>query len=342
MPRTARRTHTWRALAATAAAALAVSGCGTGGTAADDGAGGGDFADIEIEHAHGTTAITEKPKRVVTVGWSDEGTLLELGVVPVGISESTFASEDGRLPWNTAKIEELGGKQPELLATDDGIPLEKIAALAPDLILGVQSGMEKKEYDDLTEIAPTVAYPDKPWLTAWQDQTRLIGKALGKEAEGEKLVEDTEAATAAIADDHPEFKDKTFAVGSVTPQDQLAFYVPGEARYELMTQLGFKPAKVIDDLDLASDTAFFGTIDLENADRVDADVMPMWYTTAQDKKRVEDNKVFAKIPAVREGGYIAFDDPAVSMAFSSPSPLSLPWAMERLEPELAKAAKGDA
>lgn len=342
MSRTARRTpYTWRVLAAAAATAVAATSCGTGGPQEEDSAAGGDFAAVEIEHAHGTTKITEKPERVVTVGWSDEGTLLELGTVPVGISSSTFANEDGRLPWNTAKVKELGGKQPELLATDDGMPLEQIASLAPDLILGVQSGLEKKEYDDLSEIAPTIAYPDKPWLTGWQDQTRLIGKAIGKENEGEQLVEDTEAHIAGIADDHPEFKDKTFAVGSVTPENQLAFYVPGEARYELMKQLGFEPAGVLDELDVAGDTAFFGTIDLENADKVDADVMPMWFNTSKDQKRVEGNKVFAKIPAVQEGGYVAFDDPAVSMAFSSPSPLSLPWAMERVEPELAKAAKGE-
>src|SRR5690606_32626896 len=121
---------------------------------------------------------------------TSEATLLELGVVPVGINASTFAGDDeGRLQWNTEKIEELGGEEPALINTDDGVPAEEIAALEPDLILAVQSGIEENEYERLSAVAPTVAYLDRPWMTPWQDEALTVGRALGREDDAQQVVD---------------------------------------------------------------------------------------------------------------------------------------------------------
>ncbi|GAA3722889.1 iron complex transport system substrate-binding protein [Spinactinospora alkalitolerans] len=339
------RPQAWRAGALAVAAATVMTGCGTatGTEEADSSAGGGSGAyPVTVEHAFGSTEITERPERIVTVGWSDEGTLLALDVVPVGIAESTFgAGEDGLLPWDRERLEELGGETPALISNDDGIPVEQVANLAPDLILGVQSGLEEGQYEDLSQVAPTIPYLDKPWQTEWQEQTLAIGRALGREDEAQGLVDDTDAYIDGVAEEHPEFAGKSFVFGTVTPDGQLAFYIAGEPRAEVMKQLGFEPAAITDELDVA-DGQFYGTTSMENADQVDADVMVMWFNTEQDRRDAEDNPVFSKIPAVQNGGYVAFDDPAVAMAMSAVSPLSLPWAVDKFAPELAEAAAGEA
>ena len=327
-----------RITAVAAAVALAATGCGTG-TAEDASEGGGES--VTIEHVYGSTEISGTPERIATVGWSDEGTLLELGIVPVGLAESTYASEDGYLPWDVEKIEELGGEKPTLLHTDDGIDAEEVATLEPDLILGVQSGMEESEYEQLSQVAPTIPYLDQPWMTGWKEQSLTIGKAVGQEDEAQQLVDDTEDYIAGLAEEHPEFADKTFVIGTVMPAGQLAFYVEGEARPELMKQLGFTPAGVTETLE-PEEGAFYGIMSMEEADTIDADVMVMWYNTEEDQKKLEDNSVFQQIPAVENGGYIAFTDPTIAMAVSTPNPLSLPWAMDDFIPELAKAAEGEA
>ncbi|MDA0563461.1 iron-siderophore ABC transporter substrate-binding protein [Streptomonospora sp. S1-112] len=329
-------------LALTAAVALTAAGCGAPADT-EDGASGGDWTPVTIEHAYGSTEITEKPERIVTVGWSDEATLLELGIVPVGMTASTYAGDkDGYLPWDLEKLEELDAEKPELINTDDGISAEQVANLAPDLILGVQSGMEESEYEQLSEVAATVPYLDQPWMTDWQDQTLAIGRAVGMEEEAQQLAEETAARVEDAAAEHPEFAEATFAVGSVVPDsNEFGFYVEQDARSVLMEQLGFTSAGFLEDINVR-DGQFYGTLSMEKAEDIDADVLVMWYNTPEERERLEDNPVFQQIDAVRENRYVAYDDPATAMAISTPNPLTLPWVLEDYTADLAAAVEGEA
>ncbi|ASU82642.1 hypothetical protein CDO52_07455 [Nocardiopsis gilva YIM 90087] len=329
--------------AAAAATALIATGCGTGADSLDDASADGDWTPVTIEHAFGSTEIDKEPERIVTVGWSDEATLLELGIVPVGMAESTYGDEDGYLPWDLEKIEELGADKPELFPTDDGISAEQVANFAPDLILGVQSGMQESEYEQLSEIAPTIPYLDQPWTTEWQEQTLTIGEAVGRKDEAQEIVDATNDYVADLTADHPEFADTTFAIGSPMPDsNSLAFYTEGDGRFELMRQLGFTPAGFHDSALSVDDGQFYGLLSLEDADSIDADVLVMWFNTEEERRDLDDNKVFQKVDAVADGGYAPFDSARLSMAISTPNPLSLRWAMDDIIPQLSKAAKGEA
>ena len=104
---------------------------------------------VTIEHKFGSTEITEAPERVVVVGLTDQDALLALGVVPVGV---TYWYGDKALgginPWAE---EALGDAEPpELLDNTNGIDIEAVAALAPDLIIGQYAGVTQKEYDLLS------------------------------------------------------------------------------------------------------------------------------------------------------------------------------------------------
>ncbi|MUL40660.1 iron-siderophore ABC transporter substrate-binding protein [Streptomonospora sp. PA3] len=344
MPSPTRASAPLARIALIAAAAVAAAGCGApSGAQTDGGASGGEWSPVTIEHAHGSTTIEHKPERIVTVGWSDEATLLELGIVPVGMNASTYAGdEQGYLPWDLEKLEEMGAKKPELINTDDGISAEQVANLAPDLVLGVQSGMTEAEYKQLSKVAPTVPYLDQPWMTEWQEQTVTIGKAVGKEEEARKLVEETGGYIEGLAQDHPEFAGTSFAVGTLMPSTgEFGFYVGKDARVVIMKQLGFEPAGFTGDLSVP-EGQFYGTLSLENADKIDADVLVMWFNSAQERKKLEGNPVFQKVDAVRNGGYIAYEDPEQSMAISTPNPLTIPWVMDGYVERLGQAAKGEA
>ena len=58
---------------------------------------------------------------------------------------------------------------------------EQIAALDPDLIVGVSSGMTDADYDTLSQIAPTLAQPGDyiDYGMPWDVATELIGAATG-------------------------------------------------------------------------------------------------------------------------------------------------------------------
>ncbi|MDT0303766.1 iron-siderophore ABC transporter substrate-binding protein [Streptomonospora wellingtoniae] len=331
-------------IALVAAAALAAAGCGApSGSDNDSGGSGGDWSPVTIEHAHGSTTIEQKPERIVTVGWSDEATLLELGIVPVGMNASTYAGdEEGYLPWDLAKIEEMGAEKPELVNTDDGISAEQVANLAPDLVLGVQSGMTQKEYKQLSEVAPTIPYLEEPWMTGWQEQTVTIGKAVGKEEEAREIADETASYIDGLSEKHPEFEGTSYAVGTLIPSTgEFGFYVEKDARVVIMNQLGLQPAGFTDDLSVA-DGQFYGTLSQENSDKVDADVLVMWFNSDQERKKMEDNPVFQKIDAVQDDAYVGYVDPAKSMAISTPNPLTIPWVMDGFVEDLGKAAEGGA
>lgn len=89
---------------------------------------------VTIKNKFGDAVIKETPKRVVAVGLVEQDALLALGVVPVGTTE-WFGEKPGALfPWAKAKLG--SGAIPTVLTDKDGIQFEKVAALAPDLIIG--------------------------------------------------------------------------------------------------------------------------------------------------------------------------------------------------------------
>ena len=112
---------------------------------------------VTIPNTFGTTTISTAPKRVVCIGWGSQDVALALGVVPVGMSKGTFGDVDGTYPWQDDALH--GAAEPTLLDDADAIPFEQVAALHPDVILAVQSGLTKSQYATLSDIAPTVAEP---------------------------------------------------------------------------------------------------------------------------------------------------------------------------------------
>ncbi len=148
-----------RRIAAVGAAAvilvLGLAACSTGPAqepADSASAQAGDEYPIVIEHALGTTEITEKPERVATVQWANHEVPLALGVVPVGMAAANFGDDDGDgvLPWVAEKLDELGAETPVLFDETDGIDFEAVADTEPDVILASYSGLTQEDYDTLS------------------------------------------------------------------------------------------------------------------------------------------------------------------------------------------------
>jgi iron complex transport system substrate-binding protein len=99
------------------------------------------------------TEAREQPVRVVALDFPSADDAIALGVVPVAMADISYV-EGGVQTWTR---EALGGRQPELLDVDGGIPLEKIAALQPDLILATNTYGLAESRDELSRIAPVVA-----------------------------------------------------------------------------------------------------------------------------------------------------------------------------------------
>src|SRR4051812_21324587 len=237
-------------LAVALSLALAVTGCGSdsddGGTAGSgvaSGSSSGAFP-VTVSTAFGDVTVDEEPTRVVALGWSDAETALALGVQPVGASDWLAFGGEGVGPWAEGRYDEA----PEIIETLEP-SLEAIAALQPDLILDTRSPATQERYDALGAIAPTVSQPEGvgPYLTTWQQQLDLVGRALGRGEQADELQAEVEQQFTAAADAHPEFDGTEVAVGAYTSEG-FGGYVRGDTRVDFMEALGFTNEPAIQDL----------------------------------------------------------------------------------------------
>ncbi|WP_145942379.1 iron-siderophore ABC transporter substrate-binding protein [Corynebacterium glyciniphilum] len=338
-----------RLSAVVCASALAVSlvSCSSDSTdagASDDSGANSSSFPVTIDSALGSATIDEEPERVVTIGWGSQDIALALGVTPVGMPDMSSDTNDGTgiLPWDREHIDSGdggdGGTTPELLdATSDDLPYEDILNLEPDVILAVNSGVTDDQYSRLSDIAPTVAYPGEAWQTSWEDQTTIVGEALGRSEQAEKLVDDTHQLIADAKAEHPEFEGKTIAFASGTTGEGLNTYLATDSRISLLEQLGFTVAPSVP----TTGDSFAVQVSKENWASLDSDVLVSWYLSEDIRESLESDPGFARIPAVERGGYVPLTDPPMVYATSAISVLSLPWMLDNYLPLLQSAAEGE-
>jgi iron complex transport system substrate-binding protein len=320
--------------AALLATVLVAAGCGSGddassGDAAANGspASGGAFP-VTVETAFGPVEIPEEPQRVVALGWSDAETALALGVQPVGASDWLGFGGEGVGPWAEGRYDEA----PEIIETLEP-SLEAVAALQPDLILDTRSPATQERYDALSSIAPTVGQPEGvgPYLTTWQQQLDLVGRALGREEQADELQAEVEQQFTAAAEAHPEFDGTEVAVGAYTSEG-FGAYVRGDTRVDFMEALGFTNAPAIQDL---AGESFFVSISEEQVPLLDAPltvVFPIFVAASQ----ITDNPLWQSLPSVQQGNALVLEDQTLVNAFSSGSALGTQYALENAVPLFAE------
>ncbi|MFE0413821.1 iron-siderophore ABC transporter substrate-binding protein [Streptomyces tendae] len=339
------RMKPWRRLAAAlSAAALGVgllAGCGSDSDDSADQAGGGTPAaagafPVTVEHAFGTTKIEKAPERVVSVGYTDDQTVLAFGIKPVGMVDQ-YPNPAGQSPdintqWPWVK-DKWGDTKPEVIMKngDTGPNYEKIAALRPDLIVAVYSEIDQAAYDKLSQIAPTVGRTKgekEPFSAPWQDNALHIAKALGKAEEGEKMVADIQGKLDAAKQDHPQFADQTAVVLSWY-KDSVAPFTSTDVRGRLVTDIGFKYQTEIDKV---AGGDFYTTLSPERVDLVDVDRVFVINDKA-DQAALKKFKLFTNLDAVKNGkvSYLLDSEgPAVGAAISQGTLLSMPYAVDEL------------
>ena len=325
------------------ATALVLAGCSTGASgdapASDSAATGGD---VTIEHAFGETTVPADPQNVVTLGWGSTDAAIALGTIPVAIPFDSYAGDDqGVLPWVKEAVEKAGAELPEVLpeTTDDEPPYEAIAAADPDVILAVYSGITEEQYETLSQIAPTVAYPDQAWSTPWRDVVTTVGKALGKDEQATEVLQGIDDQLAAAAAAHPEFEGKTIAaVWDVA--GTFYVYKKEDPRVEFMLDLGFESAPAVDEL-ANGDSTFFYTLSYEQLDQLKADVVLSYSDTQAEADAFLTAPQTSVIPAVQAGNVAQLVGTQYIAAVSPPTALSIDWGLDELVAALETAVPAE-
>jgi iron complex transport system substrate-binding protein len=212
---------------------------------------------------------------------------------------------------------------------------EEIAALAPDLIIGLYTSMDDTQFQTLSRIAPTVAppagYPE--WGAPWQEYTRLAGRALGAPERAEELIGGIDAQLAAAREANPQFAGRTAVVAERVEAGQTFVRSPNDPRSQLVAALGFTIPPEIGELAGDLDGA---TISDEQMGLLDRDVL-LWNTgfSPEVRPEVEAAPLYSQLGVVRAGRSVFVEDPLVSAAWTWGTVLSLPSVIDALVGQLA-------
>jgi len=316
----------------TAAALLTVlAACSStsGGGSSDASTAGTDGSfPTTVQTEFGAVTVTSSPKRVVALGWGDAETALALGVQPVGASDWLAFGGTGVGSWAAKKY----SKAPTLIGTLSP-SYEKIAALKPDLILDTKSSGDATRQQRLAQIATTVDVPKGAtgYATTLDQQVTTIAAALGKQAEGKKLLAGVDSAFTTTAAAHPAFKGKTVTVASYTSAGWGA-YTTTDARVKFMQRLGLTQNPKVAELGTSS---FSVNISSEQLQLLDADVLII-LPIGETASAVKASALYDTIPAVKDGHSVILGDTA-SLAFSDNTTLSTQYALDTVTPLVAKA-----
>lgn len=313
-------------------ATVGAAGCSSPDGGAPAGPAASGLFPVSIPGREGTATIAAEPRRVVAAGLQrDADIALALGVVPVGMARATSFTS-GIAPWVETR---LGGARPELIDMSGARPpLERIAALAPDLISAVDDYALADHYAEFSRIAPTLSYVEAQNLDTWQQSTTRIARALGREDRAPGAIAATEGAVATAAAENPGLRGRTFSF-SVVYSGVVYTVLGGDAAAAVLTQLGLTLAPAVATLP-ESATKGRAEVSAEQLSVLDADVVMVSYSTPADKAAFETNPLFPTLGAVRRRAYVELDfTTGVALAF--PSPLATPYAVNAIVPALNRA-----
>jgi iron complex transport system substrate-binding protein len=302
------------------AAVAGVAACGSEkpGTVAKDGS-------VTVKHIFGETKVPAAPKRVVSAGFTEQDDLLAVGVVPIAVTSWWGDQPFGVWPWAMPK---LGGAQPEVLDLTNGIQIDRIAALKPDLIVATNAGVDEDTYKKLTEIAPTIAQSGQDaFFELWKKQAAAIGQAAFKFDEMAALVKGVDDKFTEVAKNNPQFAGKkALLLEGAIVDDAVHVLSPGW-RSDFLTQMGLS----------IPDTGGSAITRDKMASVLNGPDVLIWTTESDDQQAalLADPTVAKLNATIGNRNVYTGKDLAGAIAFASP--LSYPLVADQLTPALAKA-----
>ncbi|MFC3745975.1 ABC transporter substrate-binding protein [Paenibacillus sp. GCM10012306] len=251
-----------------------------------------------IKHEFGESVIPAHPKRIVSIGMEDMLLSLDVPMVQAFSTDGYYLDK------------QLKDKGIAINSSFD-INLEAITAADPDLIIMNKYMTDEQGYEQLSKIAPTIAFIRDDWQTGILE----IGKALDKEDKAQSVLKDfqdkVQQAQATIKQAVGENKTVAFIRPS-TKDVELDF--PEYAWTSMLyNELGLKPDPEV--LKIASTTTdtWGGTmLSLEVLPKLSADYLFMDYgasmsseeefqQSVREAAEVEKLSIWKSIPAVQKG-----------------------------------------
>jgi iron complex transport system substrate-binding protein len=275
--------------AAAAGLSLGLAACGGSGSSPTVTA----AADRVVTTPDGAIRVPAQPTRVVAINDFPLYTMMDLGLTPLGI----YSAGQQYVPpiylkrWKALPtINDVG--------VAGAVNVEKIAALQPDLILGIDA--QKAPYDQLKEIAPTVLLPFTQEKGSWQAMAKGTAEALGRADDLRALQAKFQQRGTKVRQDHgAALKGQKFdLLQGGFDQGQYWLYGPTSNIATALAPSGIEYASA------TADTKDQRSVSYERVDLLkDADVL-FYYTTDDGQPanlgpKLFGLEVFKRLPAVQ-------------------------------------------
>jgi iron complex transport system substrate-binding protein len=309
------------------AAGLLAAGCSSSKPAPGTAPAGG----VTITHLFGQTVIKEPPKRVVSAGYTEQDDLLAVGVVPIAVTSWWGDQPFAVWPWAQPK---LGDAKPVVLNLDNGIPVDQIAGLKPDLIVAINAGVDADTYQKLSAIAPTVPQGDgDAFFEPWKDQATTIGQAVFQADQMKSLIDGVGQKFAAVAQKNPGWLGKKALLMQGTFWQGTLVATAAGWRTDFLNQMGLVIADSIKPF--GGDNRVVIPRDHIKAVLDSADVV-IWTTESPDDQKalLADPDVAASQATTQNRHIFTTKEQAGAIAFSSV--LSYPMLADQLPPLISK------
>ncbi|MCV7148486.1 ABC transporter substrate-binding protein [Mycobacterium riyadhense] len=286
---------------------------------------------VTVTHLFGQTVIKEPPKRVVSAGYTEQDDLLAVGVVPIAVTNWFGDQPFAVWPWAQPK---LGAARPVVLNLDDGIQIDQIAGLKPDLIVAINAGLDADTYQKLSAIAPTIAQSGgDAFFEPWKDQATAIGQAVFQADQMTSMIDAVDRKFADIGQRNPQWKGKKALLMQGKLWQGTVVATMAGWRTDFLNQMGLVIADSIKPF--GSDHRAVIPRDHIKAVLDSADVL-IWTTEspAEQQALLADPDVAASQATGQNRHIFTTKDQAGAIAFSSV--LSYPVVADQLPPLIAK------
>ena len=160
---------------------------------------------------------------------------------------------------------------------------------------------------------------------------------MGREDDGQQLVDDVSARYAEVAAAHPEWEGRSATFSQGAPYDGQLYVYPDGLSTDFLTDLGFEISPALDEY--VPEAGSQALISAENVDLLEADVV-VWATEGQEQlDQLQDFSTVAQLPAVAENRSV-YTDATLAGAIYFDTPLAHQYLLDRLVPMIALAAEG--
>ncbi|WP_238421759.1 ABC transporter substrate-binding protein [Gordonia sp. 'Campus'] len=315
-------------LGALIASVLLFAGLVAGCSSSDDSKGGS----VQLNLPDGrSVTIPDTPERIVTLGdqWTDVA--LSFGVTPAGYYDYSKSATGELQPWYGEKLADATFVDPT-----KGDDATTIAKLNPDLIFAPGFASDSPEFQQISKLAPTVNSVSGQEIDPWQDMVTVMGTVLHEPEKATEIIDGTKAKVAAVGEEFPGLKGKTYAFAFMYGNDQISVLGDeNDGAAKLFTDLGMKMApKLVAEYQRTGQPRF--ALSTENVPMLDADVLIIATATPQQADTLRNLPGYKNLKAVQDNA-VTFMTQSQITGLNSPSPNSIPYVLDLLKPSFAAA-----